>query len=338
LVASAGNSGNPPGKGDNISYPAAYDSVIAVAAIDQSDKRASWSSTGSELELAAPGVDIYSTYKGGGYDTLSGTSMASPHVAGTAALVWAKNPTWSNDAVRTQLQNTADDLGATGWDSKYGHGLVDADEAAGVLPPPPNEPPTVYITSPSDGSTFGSGDTILFEGTASDPEDGDLAASLVWTSNIEDGQIGTGSSFSTTLSDGTHTITAKVTDSGGKTGSASIDITVGTIITNNMHVSDIYMSLKISGPWVNAIAKISIVDENGTPVEGATVSGKWSDTTSDIDSGTTKANGQVSLRSDKVKNPKSGTTFTFSVDDVAKAGWEYNSTANVETSDSITVP
>jgi len=336
LVASAGNSGNPPGKGDNISYPAAYDSVIAVAATDQSDKRASWSSTGSELELAAPGVDIYSTYKGGGYATLSGTSMASPHVAGTAALVWAKNPTWSNDAVRTQLQNTADDLGATGWDSKYGYGLVDAVEAAGVETTPPNEPPTVSITSPADGSIFDSGATILFEGTASDPEDIDLTASLVWTSSI-DGQIGIGGNFSTDLSDGTHTITVDVTDSGGETGSASIGITVGTPSTNIMHVSDIYMSLKIAGINVNAISTVTIFDANSNPVEGATVSGTWSGLTNDSDSGVTNADGKVRLQSNKVKNPQSGTTFTFTVDDVTKDGWGY-SPEGTETSGSIQVP
>ena len=336
LVASAGNSGNPPGKGDNISYPAAYDSVIAVAATDQSDKRASWSSTGSELELAAPGVDIYSTYKGGGYATLSGTSMASPHVAGTAALVWAKNPTWSNDAVRTQLQNTADDLGATGWDSKYGYGLVDAVEAAGVETTPPNEPPTVSITSPADGSIFDSGATILFEGTASDPEDIDLTASLVWTSSI-DGQIGIGGNFSTDLSDGTHTITVDVTDSGSETGSASIGITVGTPSTNIMHVSDIYMSLKIAGINVNAISTVTIFDANSNPVEGATVSGTWSGLTNDSDSGVTNADGKVRLQSNKVKNPQSGTTFTFTVDDVTKDGWGY-SPEGTETSGSIQVP
>jgi len=80
LVAAAGNSGNPPGKGDNIGDPAGYTSVIAVAATDQNDKRASWSSTGPDLELSAPGVDINSTLLGGGYGEKSGTSMASPHV------------------------------------------------------------------------------------------------------------------------------------------------------------------------------------------------------------------------------------------------------------------
>ena len=335
LVAAAGNSGNPPGRGDNVEYPAAYDSVIAVAATDQNDKRARWSSTGPAVELAAPGVGIYSTYIDG-YTTYSGTSMAAPHVAGTAALVWAAYPGWSNVGVRGELEITADDLGDSGRDWLYGYGLVDADEAAGVLPPPPNEPPTVSINSPMDGSTFDSGATIFFEGTASDPEDSNLTTSLVWTSS-KDGQIGTGGSFSTTLSDGTHTITAEVTDLGGKTGSASINITVGTPITDNMHVSDIDMSFKTAGINVNAIATVTIVDESEVSVEGATVSGYWSDTTTDTDSGVTNIDGQVSLQSDKVKNPDSGTTFTFTVDKVTKGGWTYDPLVNVETSDSIKV-
>ena len=87
---------------------------------------------------------------------------------------------------------------------------------------PPNIPPVVTITSPADDSTFDSGEQIIFEGTATDTEDGDVTASLVWTSSI-DGPIGIDGS----LSDGTHTITASVTDSGGATGSDSISITVG---------------------------------------------------------------------------------------------------------------
>ncbi len=245
-VAAAGNSGNPPGKGDNVSYPARWDSVIAVAATDKDDARARWSSTGPDLELSAPGVDIYSTYPGGGYATMSGTSMASPHVAGTAALVWVAYPDWSNADVRAQLQNTADDLGAVGWDSKYGYGLVDADEAAGVTPPPP--------------------------------------------------------------------------------------------VTGTMHVSSIDMSLKTAGPWVNAIATVTIVDADSNPVEGATVSGHWSGLTSDIDSGTTDTSGQVSFQSDRVRSPSSGSVFAFCVDDATKAGWVYDSSVNTETCDSIQVP
>jgi hypothetical protein len=92
-------------------------------------------------------------------------------------------------------------------------------------PPPPNNPPSVTITSPTDGSTFNEEASIPFTGTASDVEDGDLTASLVWTSSL-DGQIGTGGRFSAELSVGTHTVTASVTDSGGLTGSASITVTV----------------------------------------------------------------------------------------------------------------
>jgi subtilisin family serine protease len=119
LVASAGNSGNRSGRGDNINYPAKYDCVIAVAATDSSDNRASFSSTGLALDIAAPGVSIYSTYKGGVYATMSGTSMAAPHVTGTLALLLSGN-----------ILETADDLGSPEWDSLYGWGLVDAEESA----------------------------------------------------------------------------------------------------------------------------------------------------------------------------------------------------------------
>ena len=121
------------------------------------------------------------------------------------------------------MQTTADDIGGPGRDPQYGFGLVDAAKAAGT---PPNDPTTVTITNPADGSTFESGTTILFEGTASDTEDGDLTEGLLWTSDIDE-QIGIGGSFSATLSDGNHTITAEVTDSGGKTGNDSIGLTVG---------------------------------------------------------------------------------------------------------------
>lgn len=93
-------------------------------------------------------------------------------------------------------------------------------------PEPINDPPLVSITTPADGSTFGSGATIDFTGTASDTEDGNLTGNLTWISNI-DGQIGTGGGFSATLTDGAHNISASVTDSGGATGSASVSITIG---------------------------------------------------------------------------------------------------------------
>ena len=131
VVAAAGNSGNAAGTGDNVLYPARYTSVIAVAATDSNNVRASFSSTGPTVELAAPGVSIYSCYKNNGYTTMSGTSMACPHVTGVAALVWAAQPGVSNQHVRDAMNYTATDLGAAGRDSLYGYGLVNAQLAVG---------------------------------------------------------------------------------------------------------------------------------------------------------------------------------------------------------------
>jgi hypothetical protein len=88
-----------------------------------------------------------------------------------------------------------------------------------------NTPPIVTITAPPDGSTFTEGESITFTGTATDAQDGNISANLSWTSDL-DGSLGTGASISTTLSIGTHLITADVTDSGGLSDSDSITVTV----------------------------------------------------------------------------------------------------------------
>ena len=139
LVAAAGNSGDGDGSTNEVVYPAKYSSVIAVAATASDDSIPSWSSDGEEVELAAPGVSIRSTWNDGLYNTISGTSMATPHVAGTVALVLATavpaaydadlDGAWDPSEVRAVLQATADDLGAAGHDNFYGYGLVDAEES-----------------------------------------------------------------------------------------------------------------------------------------------------------------------------------------------------------------
>jgi subtilisin len=134
--AAAGNAGNADGTGDTVSYPARFDSVIAVAATDGGDSRASFSGTGPAVELAAPGVSITSTAMGGGYGSGSGTSFACPHAVGAAALVIAAGVVdinadgRINGEVRAILTQSADDLGAAGRDALYGWGLVDAARAA----------------------------------------------------------------------------------------------------------------------------------------------------------------------------------------------------------------
>jgi subtilisin family serine protease len=133
-VAAAGNDGDTD-PDDDVDYPARYDSVIAVAATDSSDNRAYfasidyYSSDGPEVELSAPGLNIYSTNVGGGYTTKSGTSMAAPHVSGVVALLLANEPTFTPAQVRERLQTTAEDLGIFGRDNYFGFGLVDAEKA-----------------------------------------------------------------------------------------------------------------------------------------------------------------------------------------------------------------
>jgi subtilisin len=129
IVAAAGNSGIASGTGDTMGYPAKYDSVLAVAAVNKYHHRASWSSTGSNLSVSAPGVNIRSTIPGAAYATYSGTSMATPHVAGVAALVYSAHPDWTNQQVRQQIESTATHLGNTWF---YGAGLVNATAAVNL--------------------------------------------------------------------------------------------------------------------------------------------------------------------------------------------------------------
>lgn len=443
-VAAAGNGGS-------VIFPAAYDSVIAVSATDEGDNLADFSSTGVEVELAAPGVDIYSTYKDGGYATYSGTSMASPHVAGVAALVWEADPLLSNNGVRTQLQSTAENIGLS--TTEQGDGLVDAAEAVVVdtdtMPPAkvtdltvatvscvqlnlvwdPNtegdlDHYNVYRSTNSGGSydlvasptTYSYSDVGLTisttyyykvsavdvsgnEGLASDkaygttnaddlgpltsdvvadPNPTNGAAFVTLTADVSDattcnsniaaaeyfvGTVGTnGNGITMSALDGafnfpTEEVTATMDVSGWAVGqytllyvhgqdaasnwgaTESVVLNVTEESSDTMHVFSIDMSFKIAGINVNAIAAVTIMDiSDNILVEGAIVSGHWSGATSDSDSGVTDVNGQVSLESDKVKNPISGTTFTFTVDNVTSDVWTYDPTANVETSNSIIVP
>jgi minor extracellular protease Epr len=126
LVAAAGNSGDGDLTTNDVEYPAKFDSVIAVSAIDSNDIAPIWSSDGAEVELSAPGVSIYSTFLNDGYATESGTSMATPFVSGVAALVKSENPSLNSSELRSLLCSNAIDLGDTGRDSVYGFGLVRA--------------------------------------------------------------------------------------------------------------------------------------------------------------------------------------------------------------------
>lgn len=125
LSAAAGNKGKVSAASGNIEYPAKYDSVIAVGAVNSKNERAGFSSTGPQLELAAPGVSIYSSYFPGNTAVeMSGTSMAAPFVSGSLILLKQAYPEESFSDSRKRLQRSAQDLGAAGRDSSFGYGLL----------------------------------------------------------------------------------------------------------------------------------------------------------------------------------------------------------------------
>lgn len=140
MVAASGNSGD-----STLSYPAAYPQVIAVGAVDESSRRASFSNWGVGLELMAPGVQIYSTKGSSGYQYLSGTSTAAPYVAGVVGLMLTVNPALTPVRIRDVLNHTATDLSLTGYDSSTGWGMVNAFRAVENV-----SGPTVTITHRPD--------------------------------------------------------------------------------------------------------------------------------------------------------------------------------------------
>lgn len=142
VVASSGNDGQ-----NEVAFPAAYENCIAVGAVRLDKTVTSYSNRGSALDLVAPGGDMDADQNNDGepdcilqetfwwlginwgYWWFAGTSMASPHVAGVAALIKAVHPEFGPDEIRMVLEETAEDLGAPGWDHTYGYGLIDASAA-----------------------------------------------------------------------------------------------------------------------------------------------------------------------------------------------------------------
>ncbi len=178
-------------------------------------------------------ASISSTYSwpDNGYEAWDGTSMATPHVSGVAALIWSANPSWTNVEIREAMNATAVDLGASGRDSLFGYGLVQAAEAlaylGGVTPPPP-PPPTgdlvAVIESPADGSVFGDKNTVSISiSVTSDsiPVEG-AAVTVVVTGTIGSPTTLTGTTGANGLVSFNYRINARKTG----TGTYTLDVTV----------------------------------------------------------------------------------------------------------------
>jgi len=230
LVGAAGND-NQRG----VSYPAKFDTVICVGAIDENDERCDfpgwWGSNwGPEMELVAPGVDVLSTYPTNTYAYGSGTSMAAPHVSGVAALLLSKYPELNNEEVRARLNETAVDLGDTGWDEYYGCGKINA---TAVLPftPPPRPPVADFTYSPLNPKV---NQTITFNASDSYDSDG-FVVSYDW--NFGDGYTGYGIVVNHTYTEPRYyTVTLTVTDNESLT-----DSKVKYIFVKPENITDLYV-------------------------------------------------------------------------------------------------
>jgi hypothetical protein len=220
LVAAVGNNG-----GNTLVYPANLTNVIGVSGVlpDKSFATTSpcsgaSSNWGSDVDLAAPFYAL-STVPGGYDDETGGwcgTSMATPHVAGAAALVRAQNPTWTNQQVVNRLLATAKDLGPAGWDDHFGYGLVDAAYAVGIAPPPP--PLSTSIFGPSQVRK-----NCLYTWSAS-VSGGQSPYTYQWSGVLS----GTGSSITGSLS-ASGTLFLNVGSADGQRASTSLSITVQSL-------------------------------------------------------------------------------------------------------------
>ncbi len=215
---------------------AAQKEILTVSATDKSDNKASFSAFGDQIDVAAPGVDIVGIYSAGGYALGSGTSFSAPFVSGEAALIWAKNPSWSRDEVIADIRNSADKIAGREFDRNFGYGRINVGNALLTA----QAPPVAKITSPGFGAGFVVGNykidgiATASAGFASykisvglGSESTSFADIVIGTSAVS-GNLG--NLDTSTLASGKYTIRLEVVD---KKGAISVDRDVVNIVNPN---------------------------------------------------------------------------------------------------------
>ena len=260
LFMSAGNSGSEHG------YPD-YASFVGVGATDRDDTRASFSSWGNYVDITAPGVDIATTYPDNRYVYYSGTSFSSPLTAGIAALMVAANPSITPDEIEAGLFSTAVDIGATGDDNVYGHGLVDAAAAVNyAVNLDSGAPPTAVISVSSNSVSFDT--SIDFDGSGSTDADGGSVASYAW--DLGNGNFSSDAMFSYTYPEaGSYQVILTVTDGNGLTNSDTTSIQV----TNELPTASFVVSPGANDNLVGDL--VSFDGSSSSDSDGSITSFDW---------------------------------------------------------------
>jgi subtilisin family serine protease len=201
---------------------------LTVGATDGSDNRASFSNTGMNVDLTAPGVGIYTTNRGGGYASWSGTSFSAPIVAGVAALLRSADPSLTPDRIFEILKQSADDKGAAGWDSTFGAGRVNAARALQLALGSGGDstPPAVSVTSPAGGATVSGTVRVTADAT-----DNAGVSRVVFTAG--GAALGTDTDYpyevnwsTSNAPNGACSITATAYDAAGNAASSSVNVAV----------------------------------------------------------------------------------------------------------------
>ena len=257
LVSAAGNTGANNGG-------SAASTIVVVSGTDAADARASFSSFGPGVKIAAPAVDIYATWVDGSYGKSSGTSFASPIVAGAVAAVMAANPALAPAQVESILYATARDLGTPGRDDYFGAGRVDVAAAvAAALPQGPDVTvPNVAITSPASGTTVRG---IVVVGVAASDNVAVSKVDMLIDGALYASDVTSPYSFSVdtrATGNGPHTLTARAYDTSGNTNQSSIAVVVANDLTPPV--------LTITSPSAGKVTKTVLLSAKATDNVGVT--------------------------------------------------------------------
>lgn len=258
VVVAAGNS-------SGLESISAHDSMLTISASDSTDARATFSSYGTYVDLAAPGVSIYSPMRGGSYGNWSGTSFSSPITAGVVALMMSANNKLMPADVDRILKSTAVDLGTSGFDQYFGYGRVDAAKAvtaAKAYVAPDAQAPTISIISPTAGKVTGA---VAVDVSYADNVGVTRAELYVNGSKVatDDTPAFAFAWDTAAYADGTYTLVAKAYDAAGNVGSsASVSVTLG-----NDTIAPMVSSLNlIAGMTITANQAISAAATDNTKV------------------------------------------------------------------------